>query len=68
MWTINYHSSFLSEEEKTTGVKYMISNYSDEELLNLMVKFLSEGYKEYYILAKQEVLFRMGCSVPYDMM
>lgn len=47
------------------GVKNMISNYSDKDLLNLMIKFLSEGYEEYYILAKQEVLFRMGSSVPH---
>ena len=43
----------------------MISNYSDKDLLNLMIKFLSEGYEEYYIIAKQEVLFRMGSSVSY---
>lgn len=47
------------------GVKNMISNYSDKDLLNLMVKFLSEGYEEYYIIAKQEVLFRMESSVPH---
>lgn len=65
MWTINYHSSLLSEEEKMQGVKNMISNYSDKDLLNLMIRFLSEGYGEYYILAKQEVLFRMESSVPH---
>ena len=65
MWTFNYHSSLLSKEEKMQGVKNMISNYSDKDLLNLMVKFLSEGYEEYYIIAKQEVLFRMGSSVPH---
>ena len=31
----------------------MISNYSDKDLLNLMIKFLSEGYMEYYIIVKQ---------------
>lgn len=65
MWTINYRSSFLSEEEKMQGVKNMISNYSDKDLFNLMIEFLSEGYEEYYILAKQEVLFRMESSVPH---
>lgn len=65
MWTINYHSSFLSEEEKMQGVKNMISNYSDKDLLNLTIKFLSEGYEEYYIIAKQEVLFRMRSSVSH---
>lgn len=65
MWTFNYHSSFLSKEEKMQGVKNMISNYSDKDLFNLMIEFLSEGYEEYYILAKQEVLFRMESSVPH---
>ena len=65
MCTINYRSSLLSEAEKMQGVKNMISNYSDKDLFNLMIEFLSEGYAEYYIIAKQEVLFRMGSSVPH---
>lgn len=63
MFRINYRSSFISDEQKLLGVKKMIKEYSNEDLLDLMIEFLANGCSFYYLLAKKEVFNRMSSNI-----
>lgn len=62
----HYNNPLIPKEVRLAGVRYMISNYSDRGLLDLAMEFWIRRYKECFLLAKDEILLRMGGPLPYD--